>query len=236
MSLGMPCGRASVGYPRWAVDRKREVSGGFRPWRLRAGRPIDERRHELFALAAPVFQEHGYRGATIKAIAHACHLSPPGLYHYFRSKRALAIYPLDHPRLDWESVYVDQDLDPLAQIRDLIDLSMRELSTYLLALRLAEEIGGQPDPRLRARAFREGEAVFGRILLAVDPGIGRAAGAELAHHLLALLVGSAFTGLEPDSDATVRARMVDLLRRTLVPISVDADRFDRIMGKATATE
>ena len=32
---------------------------------------------------------HGYRGATIKALAHACGLSPASLYHYFGSKREL---------------------------------------------------------------------------------------------------------------------------------------------------
>ena len=41
---------------------------------LQAG--LNGRRHELFRLAAPVFRAHGYRGSTIKALAHACHLSP----------------------------------------------------------------------------------------------------------------------------------------------------------------
>src|SRR5664280_1507951 len=48
-----------------------------RPWRTSAQEPLDRRRRELYKLAAPVFREHGYRGATIKALAHACHWHPP---------------------------------------------------------------------------------------------------------------------------------------------------------------
>jgi len=36
--------------------------------------PLQARRFELFRLAAPVFRQHGYRGATMKALAFACHL------------------------------------------------------------------------------------------------------------------------------------------------------------------
>ena len=75
-----------------------------RPWRTVALQPLDQRRRELFKLAAPVFRAHGYRGATIKALAHACHLAPAGLYHYFASKADLATYVVRQPRLDWRSV------------------------------------------------------------------------------------------------------------------------------------
>lgn len=149
----------------------------FEPWKRRAATAADVRRHELFARASVVFRRHGFRGAAVKALAHACGLAPAGLYHYFGSKRELATYPLDHPRLDWATTYVDERVDPLVQLRQLVDLSIRELPTYLLALQLAEEIEGRPDQRLRGRAFGEGEAVFGRFLMAVDPTMerGRAA-------------------------------------------------------------
>ena len=52
------------------------------------------RRRELYVRAAPVFLKHGYRGATLKALANACGLSIPALYRYFPSKRAFALYPL----------------------------------------------------------------------------------------------------------------------------------------------
>lgn len=209
---------------------EREPTSRFEPWKRRAGRPIDQRRHELFEQAAPVFRRHGYRGATIKQLAHACHLSPAGLYHYFGSKQEFATYPLNRPRLDWESTHVDRNVDPLVQLRELIDLSIRELPTYVLALQLASEVDLRPDHVLRARAFGEGEAVFGRILMSVDPGMKHGTAVEMARHLLALLAGSAFTGLDPAADAAVRSRMLEVLRRSLVPAVIDADRFDRTMA------
>lgn len=51
---------------------------------------IQGRRYELFHLAALLFRTHGYRGATIKALAHACHMSPAAIYHYLPSKAAFA--------------------------------------------------------------------------------------------------------------------------------------------------
>ena len=95
---------------------------GFEPWRLHGGDPLEARRRELFALAAPIFRRHGYRGATIKALAHACGLSPASLYHYFRSKEEMATYLLRRPRMDWDSTWVDRATDPLVQLRSLVDL------------------------------------------------------------------------------------------------------------------
>lgn len=105
-----------------------------RPWRTSAQEPLDRRRRELYKLAAPVFREHGYRGATIKALAHACHLAPAGLYHYFASKAAFATYVVRQPHLDWRSVYVDPAIDPLRQLSGFLDLAILELPDFLLAL------------------------------------------------------------------------------------------------------
>ncbi len=52
------------------------------------------RRRELYVRAAPVFRKHGYRGATLKALADACGLSIPAIYRYFPSKKAFALFPL----------------------------------------------------------------------------------------------------------------------------------------------
>ena len=81
------------------------MEADVRPWGTPD--PLDARRRELFHLAAPVFRAHGYRGTTIKALSHACHLSPAGLYHYFDSKADLATYIVRQPHLDWRTVYVD---------------------------------------------------------------------------------------------------------------------------------
>ena len=209
------------------MDDPSPEAATFEPWK-HIGDAIYRRRYELFVLAAPVFREHGYRGATIRALAHACHLSPAGLYHYFGSKEQLATYPLWAPRMRWETTWLDPGADPLEQVRDLIDSGIRNVPLYLLAIRLHEEIHGPSDARTRAATFREGEDVFGRMIHAAHPGLTREDATDLGRHLVATLVGSAFSGLDPDERA-IRRRMVELLRLRLVPDAVAASRFDRVM-------
>lgn len=185
----------------------------------------------MFALAAPVFRRHGYRDATIKALAHACHLSPAGLYHYFSSKRDLATYLVRRPRLDWDSTWVDPSIDAVRQLGQLVDLAIAELPNYLLALQLTEEAGdGPPGGGARSRAFQEGEAVFGRLIATAAPGLARERATEIARSVLALLAGTAYTGLDPDPNRAVRGRIAALLRRELVPDLIDADRFGAAFG------
>jgi AcrR family transcriptional regulator len=203
----------------------------IRPWRTSEPEPLDRRRRELYKLAAPVFREHGYRGATIKALAHACHLAPAGLYHYFASKADLATYVVRQPHLDWRSVYIDPATDRLRQLRGFLDLAILELPDFLLALDLAEELRLPGIVRIRRAMFTEGEAVFGRYLAAVRPGLTSEAARELARLILTLLVGSheIGRGVEPDANA-MRDRIVRVLRAKLVPVAVDSARFDRVMA------
>lgn len=204
----------------------------FQPWRLLGGDPLDGRRRELFALAAPVFRQHGYRGATIKALAHACGLSPASLYHYFRSKQDMATCLLQGPKLDWDSTWVDPATDPLLQLRSLVDLSLTVLPNHLLALRLAEEIAGRAsrDGTYARAAFREGESVFGRLLVAAAPALSRRQAERVARDALSAMVGSAVIGLDPMPMAEVRDRVVAVLRTALVPAHVDAQRYEIAMG------
>lgn len=200
----------------------------FSPWR-RVARAGDAHKHELFDRAAPVFARHGYRGATMKALAHACGVKPATLYHYFRSKREMATFPLTGPRLNWESTFVDPDVDPLVQLRMLIDLAKTRLPAYLLAIRLADEIGDPRGSRQRGAAFRQGEAVFGRLIGAAAPGMDQAEALDLARHLLSLLVGANLIDLDAAPEATARDRMIGALRARLVPRHVGELAFDTAM-------
>jgi AcrR family transcriptional regulator len=184
----------------------------------------------LYKLAAPVFREQGFRGATIKALAYACHLAPAGLYHYFASKADLATYVVRQPHLDWRSVYIDPEVDPLRQLSDFIDLAILELPDFLLAIDLAEELRLPAIERIRLAMFAEGETVFGRYLVAVRPGLTSEAARELARLMLAVLVGSNEIGRggRPDA-AVIRDRIVRVLRAELVPVARDSDMFDRVM-------
>ncbi len=224
------------GYATRVMERATGEPRDFRPWRFRGGGRLDGRRRALFALAAPVFRRHGYRGATIKALAHACGLSPASLYHYFGSKEEMATYLLRRPRMDWDSTWVDPETDPLLQLAQLLDLSLTELPDYLLALRLADEIAGAAsDGGAHARTFREGEAVFARLVAASAPAMSRAAATGVARDALSAMVGSAVLGLDPEPEAAVRERVVAILRAALVPTHVEAQRFDGTMYRAEQT-
>ena len=214
------------------TDRTDE-SRDFRPWRFRGGAHLDGRRLELFALAAPIFRRHGYRGATIKALAHACGLRPASLYHYFGSKEELATYLLRRPRMDWHSIWVDPETDPLIQLVQLLDLSLAELPNYLLAIRLADEIAGTTaNPGTHAPTFREGETLFARLLAASAPGMSREAATRVARDALSAMIGSAVLGLDPQPESAVRDRVVAVLRAALVPTHVEPERFDAAMRGA----
>jgi len=196
--------------------------------------PADGRRYELFTLAAPVFARHGYRGATVRALAHACHLSPAGLYHYFDSKERLATWLLRGPRLDWESTYVDPRIDPLVQLVGFVDIAVRNIPLYLLSIQLAEEVSGRTDDRARSVMAVQGEAVFARFIAAAAPSTERVAAEALAADLVALLVGSAYASLEGGAERT-RARLLDLLRVRLVPHAVPDERFRAAVALASGT-
>ena len=191
---------------------------------------LNGRRHELFRLAAPVFRAHGYRGSTIKALAHACHLSPAALYHYFPSKAAFATFLLDDDRLDWDSTRIDPDIDPLIQLRMSVDVVIDVLPTYLLALDLARQMGRPLTQSELAGFFGQGEAIFGRVLVACAPDLGAEGARELARRVLAVIVAGPTTGLASEP-ASVRATTIDLLRIHLTRIGVDADRFDQAMAQ-----
>jgi AcrR family transcriptional regulator len=212
------------------VEEAPEERPAIQPWR-RLATDMYARRYELFTLAAPVFRQHGYRGATIRALAHACHLSPAGLYHYFGSKEELATCLLRGPRLSWDTVFIDPEIDPLVQLVEFVDIAVRNIPLYMLSLRLLEEIEGPSGDQTRVAALREGETVFARFLAAAAPQMSRADSVTLARDLMAVLVGSAFSGLDPGPEA-IRNRMMGLVRSRLVPDSVDPDHFDTVTAGA----
>ena len=72
----------------------------------------------------------------------------------------------------------------------MIDLAIRELPDFLLALDLAEELEVPGMARLRRGLFAEGETIFGRYIAAVRPGMTPQAARDLAGLVLALLIGS----------------------------------------------
>ncbi len=203
----------------------------IRPWLNLERTATDAYGHKmhLYVLAAPVFEEHGYKGATIKALAHACHLSPSSLYHYFGSKREMATYPLTGPAIDWDNAWVEPDIDPLVQLGVMLDMAASMFPIWALALRMHEEIHGGLDERMRAAGWGQGEAVFGRLIFAAAPEMEREDAERLARAVLASLAGTAMTALDLDVMETQVERMRVVLQAGLVPEHVDARRFEAAM-------
>jgi AcrR family transcriptional regulator len=64
---------------------------------MRAGAPVpgisafEEKRAEITAIAAALFDREGYSGANMHMIAEAAGLRKPTIYHYFQSKSDLLV-------------------------------------------------------------------------------------------------------------------------------------------------
>jgi hypothetical protein len=115
-----------------------------------------------------------------------------------------------------------------------VELAIRELPNYLLAMRLSDEIGdGRDQPNAHARSFAEGESVFGRLVAAAAPALAQSEATAVARAALAAMVGSVVIGLDPEPAAAIRARTVGVLRGALVPRHVDAARFDAVVQGST---
>jgi len=68
--------------------------------------------------------KHGYQGASIDAILTASSVPKGSLYHYFKSKKALALAVIDErlsPKMLWMMDNVDKNAAVLEQIFSLID-------------------------------------------------------------------------------------------------------------------
>jgi AcrR family transcriptional regulator len=199
------------------------------PEMARHGRPdwtSDEafgRRRELYVRAAPVFRTEGYRGSTLKALAAACGLSIPGLYRYFPSKRAFALYPLValYPELHIPAPGLALGT-PRQQLEGWIRAAVNEMPNYTLALRLAREVGldGSEQSRIEANLGFHIEALAG-IARLTAPHLDEPSSRELASAMISVATGSALTGIDIPPDS-LRRRLVALLRGYGVILSAEA--------------
>jgi AcrR family transcriptional regulator len=171
------------------------------------------RRRELFLRAAPVFRKRGYQGATLKELASACSLSIPGLYHYFPSKRALALFPLRslYPELHGPEPQVGNG-DPLLHLSQWVEGAVAEMPNYLLALELAREVRLRPNEQRNADANLAAHiAILADLIRRAALHLSERAARELASTMVNVALGPAVTGLRPDPDA-LRRELRALLR------------------------
>ena len=171
------------------------------------------RRRELYLRAAPVLRAHGYRGSTLKALAHACGLSIPALYRYFPSKKALALFPLValYPELHAPPPDVSTG-DPGAVLSGWIEAAVSEAPNYLLAARLLREAGvTDAEQRRMDAALADHIALLGDLAVRAAPHLTEARSRELGTTMINLVLGPAMTGIEPAPEA-IRRELRALLR------------------------
>ena len=183
-----------------------------------------ERRMEIYRRVAPVFRQHGYRGATLKQLAHAAGLSIPALYRYFPSKRSLAFFPLVAAEPELHPVAPDAS-KPLLVLSGFVRSAVEQLPYYSLAMQLSIELGVEhrADRRTREQLDATGE-VLARCARCVAPRLGAEDARDLASTMLTLAIGSTWTG--PRSGARLRRLLQAALRTYLVPAGLSADRLD----------
>ena len=171
------------------------------------------RRRELFLRAAPVFRKRGYRGSTLKELASACGISIPGLYRYFPSKKALALFPLValYPELHAPVPDVRTG-DAIAHLTGWIEAAATEMPNYILALQLSREALLRPNEQRKVDAnLAEHIAVLAGIARRADPRLSNRSARELAASMVNVATGSAASGLQPDPEA-LRRELRALLR------------------------
>lgn len=194
--------------PHWApimaTVRRHQEWADDEPW---------ARRYQLYVRAAPVFRKYGYRGSTLKALATACGLSIPALYRYFPSKKAFALFPLRslYPELHGPPPDVTVGY-PITHLAGWIEGAVAEMPYYLLALRLAREVGLRDTEQHRNDAnLSEHIAIVSDLALRAGPHLDQRAARELASTMINVALGPALTGVEPAPEG-LRRQLRALLR------------------------
>ena len=191
------------------------MSAGRIDW---VGETPYQRRYELYARAAPVFTRYGYRGATLKALARASGLSIPGLYRYFPSKRAFALFPLValHPELHEAPTLAGAD--PRRALADWVDAASSMLPFYTLALRLSHEIGLSPTEQRKVEGnLGEHASLLARLARDAAPQLTPRSAGELAMAMIGLASAPGGIGLAPQP-TTLHRQLRRLLRSYGVPV------------------
>ena len=138
--------------------------------------PPTGRHREVIDAAAALMAERGGGGASLRELARRVGMSQPSLYHYFRTKEALALQILDTLEADMQRAAPPElPRDPIGFPRVLADLVRqlyegREHPLYVRAVFAFSRM----DPRFGARN-REifVDHMLGRLRLGLAPYVAR---------------------------------------------------------------
>ena len=166
----------------------------------------DDQRAQILQRAAELFARSGYVATSMNAVAEACGLSKPTLYHYFRAKDALLASICDAHVLRLHSMASEVLVLPLPPRELLRELITRILSEYADAQHahrvLTEDVRflGEAD---RARILgreREVVAAFAQVVGALRPDLQAAALSKPLTMLLFGMINWMFTWLRPGGE------------------------------------
>ncbi len=114
------------------------------------GRPPEDRlarQAEICAAVGPLILEHGVGRLSMRGAAHAACLSVGGLYHYFPTKRDLALHPLQPEALlrtchEFHAAHGSlAESDPVAYLEAYLDFLARTAMFLRPAVWAALELG-----------------------------------------------------------------------------------------------
>lgn len=189
---------------------------------------LTARRWEIFSSAAPMLDVHGFYGVTVDAVAHACLMSPAGLYHYFPSKLSMALFPLSGTNglcADLHRKLESLSDEPLVQLNGLLDYIASVSGELRLAVRLCREIGG--DQRFAsevARSMSEAQSDFRMLARSSFPDVSEERADDLFTGVIAVIV-SVVPGADSDP-AGLRRRLGDVARGWVTSLGITHSDFD----------
>lgn len=194
------------------------------------GRPAYDpyqRRVDLYVKAAPVFRTFGYRQVTMKALAHACDVSAPGLYRYFPSKLDFALFPLAGPPTGYCATMMmtaaGAHSDPLRAVRAALEVAVAHADLLALGVRLAIEAGRDEQDVISRERLDSLDASMSEVLLHCVPALGPRA-RDLAHTLVSLVVAAGAAKGSPAPEELWR-QGEQVLRSYLVDAGISETRF-----------
>jgi TetR/AcrR family transcriptional regulator len=166
----------------------------------------DDQRSAILRRAAELFARSGFVATSMNAVAEACGLSKPTLYHYFRDKDALLVSICDEHVLRLHAIATElqaRPLPPRDKLRELIARILEEYADARHAHRVLTEdvrfLGAEDRARILGRE-REVVAVFARVVAAIRPDLQAAALSKPLTMLLFGMINWMFTWLRPGGE------------------------------------
>lgn len=176
---------------------------------------FENQRDEILREAARLFAHQGYPGTSMNAVAEACAVSKPTLYHYVRDKHELLVQ-ICETHVQWLETLVmeeqaqarEQALAPEALLRRLIARFVQAYGEAQNEHRvLTEDVKFLNDDD-RARLLeieRRVVAAFADAVAALRPELSAAKLHKPLTMLLFGMINWTFTWLKPDGDLSYEA-------------------------------